>query len=748
VLVLDDLHAADEPSLLLLRFLARELGESRLLVVGIYRNVDPAPDEPLIAALTELAREPTTRSITLAGLAEDEVDRFIELTAGESARQSVVAAIHEETEGNPLFVGEIVRLLTTEGGIAEAAWPSTIPQSVRDVIARRLRHLSPECNRVLVLASVLGREFALEALAHLAGLSQEDLLDTLDQAMANDVISDAPGAPGHLRFAHVLIRDTLYEGLTTARRVLLHRLAVEALEELHGEAPGPHLAELAYHCTAGSDFDKAFRYARLAGDRALALLAYEEAARLYQVALDAAELTGQPDQVRCELLLALGDAETRTGDSAAAKQTFLEAAGIARRFGLARELARAAAGYGGRIAWVRAGADAQLVPLLEEGLAVLAAEDDELRARLLARLGGALRDEPSRERRDAISRDAVELARQSGNPHALIYALDGRAAAIFAPDTFADCLVLGTELIEVAQQVGNTEQLAHGLFHRSVAHVPLANIGEAKADLARLTEIADELGDPALLWQSNAVQAMLALAEGKFTEGERLREEALIHGVRAMPAFAITAHQFQRYTLCEFHGRLDEIETTIRLSVTEYPARPIFRCALCHLHAQIGQREDARRELKELAREDFVVLPFDMEWLLGMSLLAETCTLLQDVASAQTAYKLLLPYSALNVADSPEQIRGSVSRYLAILAALLRRQEEATRHFENALQMNERMSARPWLAHTQRDYAQTLIQQGERQRATELLTAALATYRELGMESHTAEVAHALRRDR
>jgi hypothetical protein len=130
----------------------------------------------------------------------------------------------------------------------------------------------------------------------------------------------------------------------------------------------------------------------------------------------------------------------------------------------------------------------------------------------------------------------------------------------------------------------------------------------------------------------------------------------------------------------------------------------------------------------------------------GVSLLAETCTIVQDTASAQTAYKLLLPFSALNVADSPEQIRGSVSRYLAILAALLNRQEDATRHFENALQMNERMSTRPWLAHTQRDYAQTLIQHGDGQRATELLTAALATYRELDMKSHTAEVAQALRR--
>jgi DNA-binding SARP family transcriptional activator len=739
VLVLDDLHAADEPSLLLLQFLARELADSRLLVVAAYRNVDPTPNEPLRASVTELAREPVTRTVTLAGLAEEEVGQFIERTAGHHATKEVVAAIHEETEGNPLFVGEVVRLLATEGNIADAeASGMAIPQSVRDVIVRRLRHLSEECNRVLVLASVLGREFALEALARIAGGSEDDLLDALDAAMTADVICDVPGAPGHLRFAHVLIRDTLYEGLTTPRRVRIHRLAVDTLEQLYGEAPGPRLAELAYHCTAGSEFGKAFHYARLAGDRALALLAYEEAARLYQAALDAGELAGSGDQSRCELLLLLGEAELRTGNSPVAKETFLEAARIARKLGLARDLARAAAGYGGRIAWSRAGEDSQLIPLLQEGLSALTEEEVELRARLLSRMSGALRDEHSRERRDTISREAVELARGTGNPNALSYALDGRAAAIFAPDTLTDCLALGSELVELGRGIGDPEQAAHGLFHRIVAQIPLGKISEAKAELEQLSEIANELKDPALLWQSSAMQAMLALAEGRFDQGKHLSEYALTYGERAMGPLAISAHRLQGYALSDSRGALTQIEPTIRASVAEQPARPVFRCALTHLYARLGRTEDAGRELEQLAARDAASLPFDMEWLLSMSFLAETCTLLRHQDCAEILYRSLLPYSALNAVDSPEQMRGSISRDLANLAALLERREEAERHFNTALNMNERMDARPWLAHTQRDYAQLLTKNGETRRASELLEAARTTYRELGIESQAA----------
>jgi eukaryotic-like serine/threonine-protein kinase len=195
----------------------------------------------------------------------------------------------------------------------------------------------------------------------------------------------------------VLIRDTLYEGLAAARRARLHRRVVAALEALYGDEPGQHLAGLAHHAIAGSDLAKGMSYAQRAGDRALALLAYEEAARLYQTALGALDLADVRDErARCELLVSVGEAQMRAGNTRAAKRAFLDAAGIARRLGLPRELARAAAGYAREDMYLSAGGNDRLVPLLKEGLAALADEDVALRVRLLARLASALRDEPSR----------------------------------------------------------------------------------------------------------------------------------------------------------------------------------------------------------------------------------------------------------------------------------------------------------------------------------------------------------------
>ena len=743
LLVLDDLHAADTPSLLLLQFLARELGSSRMLLLGAYRDVDPVPGRPLAEMLAEVAREPVTRRLSLRGLTEQDVAEYVDLAASEIASQELVAALHGETEGNPLFVGETVRLLALEGLRRESTGARiAIPQSVRDVIARRLGHLSAECNRVLILASVLGREFALDTLARVAGVSEDELLDVLDEAMAARVVSDVPGGPGRLRFAHVLIRDTLYEGLTTARRVRLHRLAVEALEVLYGEEPGPYLAELSYHSVAGSEFDKGLSYAQRAGDRALALLAYEEAARLYETALEALDLAGpSDDRTRCELLLSLGEAELRAGDSLAAKRAFLQAANVARDLGLSRELARAAAGYGGRIMYARGGGDDRLVPLLEEGLAALGEEDVELRTRLLARLAGALRDEPSRDRRDRLSSEAVELARRSGNLAALAYALDGRAAAVLAPDTVAECLALGSELREVGERIGDSERVAHGHITRHIVHVMLGHVSEAEADHDAVSRIADETRQPEHFFQVLSAKAMLALAAGRIAEADELVPKAFAFGEPAQPELAISAFTIQRYMLSDFRGHLEEVEPAIRELVAEYPARPVFRCALALLCAQLGRTEDARRELGYFAARGFTTLPFDQEWLFGMSLLVETCALLTDSDSAAVLYGLLVPWSAFNAADHPEGIRGSVSRYLGMLAATLERWDDAAGHFEDALAMNERMGARPWLAHTQHDYARMLLARdgpGDRERAQELLDQALATYRDLGMESYAA----------
>ena len=480
VLVLDDLHAADVPSLLLLRFLARELGSIRMLVLAAYRDVDPRPGQALAELLAALVREPVTRRVSLGGLSKGEAAEYVDLTAPEIASAQLVAALHEETEGNPLFVGEIVRLLATEGveAASTAEVRRAVPRSLRDVIARRLTHLSEECNRVLVLASVLGREFALAPLAHMSGVSEDELLELADEAIADRVLSDLPAGAGRLRFAHVLIRDTLYDGLTGARRVRLHRQAVQALEALYGGEPGPHLSELAHHAMAGSTFEQAVAYARRAGDRELALLAYEESARDYELALRAHDLADDRDEgVRCELLLSLGDAQSRAGDDAAAKRAFLDAAELAQRRRLPRELARAALGYGGRI--VSGRGDERLVPLLEAGLAGLSDDDVELRARLLARLAGALRDERWRDRRDTLSRQAVELARRTGNPTVLAHALDGRGRVLFAPDTVRERLALGGEMREAAEQTGDSELVAQACLHRMVAQLQLGDIAAA-----------------------------------------------------------------------------------------------------------------------------------------------------------------------------------------------------------------------------------------------------------------------------
>jgi tetratricopeptide (TPR) repeat protein len=436
------------------------------------------------------------------------------------------------------------------------------------------------------------------------------------------------------------------------------------------------------------------------------------------------------------------------GTNGAAKKAAFEAAAVARRLGLSRELARAAADYGGRIVWARAGDDVRLVPLLEEGLDALGEEDVELRVRLLARLSGALRDEASRDRRDALSQDAVDLARRTHNLAALAYALDGRLYAIIAPDSIAECLVLGAELCEVAEQIGDAERRVQGHMHMFIAHITSGEVEDATAELALVGHISGELRQPAQLWQVRGAEAMLALATGRLTTAAQLVEDAFAVGRHAIPA-AVPHYAFQRYTLCDFRGNLDEVEQEMSAVVSGYPARPVFRCALAHIYAQLGKSSDAQKELDNLARDGFSALPFDMEWLLGMSLLAETAARLGDTQAAAALYGLLLPYAAFNAVDTAEGMRGSVSRYLGLLATTIGRWSEAARHFEDALAMNERMGARPWLAHTQQDYAQMLTARdrpGDHENADELLRKALSTYRALGMDTYAARASQLVHR--
>jgi DNA-binding SARP family transcriptional activator len=737
VLVFDDLHAADEPSLLLFRFLARELGATRMLVLGAYRQVDPLPGEPLVEMIAEVGREPVTRCLSLGGLSEPEVGEYLELTASEIASAELMAALHGQTEGNPLFVGEIVRLLSLEAAESESpVGPRlAIPQSVRHVIARRLSHLSQDSNRLLVLASVLGREFPFDVLARLGDVSEEQLLELLDEAIAARVISDVPGSPGRLRFEHVLIRDTLYEGLTSARRLRLHERVVAALEQLDGERPGTLLAELAQHSIAAGAYDKGLRYARKGADRALELRAYDEAARLIQLGLEALSRRSPVDPAtRFELLLAAGDALAKAGSMGDAKEAFLAACDLARSARLPESFARAALGYGGGTGWQRAGGDTRLVPLLEEALTTLGEDGSLLRARLLARLAGALRDEPSLEPRSSMSREAVEIARRLGDEDTLAYALTSRFMATWGP-AVEGLVEITDEVSRLAEETGSADAALDALTLKGVvAWLTLA--ADAETMDREYYALAARLGQAAPKWQGAMQNALWALFRGDFAAGERLEEQALRSG-NARSADADCSYRLAMFVMRRAQGRLAEIEELIRDAVDAYPGYRSFRCFIPVLEYELGREDEARRAFNGLAGEDFAALPRDAEWLFCLALLAEVASYLHDRERASVLYRQLEPYPRVNAMAAGEVALGPVARYLGILAATTSRWSDAAGHFETAIAMNARMGARPALAHSQHDYARMLLARGEpgdKERARELLAECASAYRELGMK--------------
>ena len=706
VVVLDDLHAADEPSLLLLRFVAREIAGSRIVIAGAFRDVDPTLSDPLTAALAELVREPHTSQISLGGLSEGDVGEYIELAAGTQAPDEVVSAIHAETEGNALFVGELVRLLEAEDRLGEAGVALRVPAGVHAVIDQRLRRLSQACIEVLGPASVLGREFELDVLGRLGGWERDGLLDALDQAVAERAVVDVPGSPGRLRFAHALIRDVLYDDLAPMRRLRLHEQAGAALESVHAADLSPYLSVLAQHyvvAAAAGAVDKAVEYARRAGDQAVSQLAYEEAVRHYETALS---LAGD-GVTRCELLLALGEARARAGDQRAGKEAMYEAAQLAERLGLAEHLGRAAVGYGGRIIWEVSRDDPRLIPLLERALEAQGDADSPLRVRLLARLaGGPLRDASfPPQRRARLSEEALDIARRLDDAATLAFALHGYILGHHSPEHTRAQLELATELIEVAGRAGDKERAFDGHEERLCALVELGEIEAAHAEVAAMERVAGELRQPSQAWLAVVYRALLALLAGSLDEADRLVAAARALGEDTQSWNAAVTYGLQLYVLRREQGRLDEIEELVRASAAEYPTYPIWRCVLVHVLAETGHGDEAREAMTVLARDRFAALPFDEEWLVSATLLADAADVLADGESAAVLYELLEPYADRIAISYPEISTGAVARNLGVLAALLGRREDARRHFDDALAIHRRIGARTWLARTERDAA-------------------------------------------
>jgi DNA-binding SARP family transcriptional activator/tetratricopeptide (TPR) repeat protein len=742
VLVLDDLHAADAPSLLLLEFMAGELGGADLMILGAYRHTEVGGSHPLASTLAELARKQATRRLTLAGLTEAAVGRYIELSTGAIAPASLVAALHRGTDGNPLFLTEMTRLLSDERLEQGTLERLPIPPGVHEAIDQRLRSLSGGCRRLLSTASVLGREFSLAALERVSAASGDTVLELLDEARASRVVVEVPGAPERLRFSHALVRDALYEQLGAAGRIRLHGQIGEALVALYERDPELHLAEIAHHffeAVPGGDADRAITYARRAGERAGRLLAYEEAARLYRMALEALESSSSAEKLaRCELLLALGEALARSGEMGPAKETFAAAADVARTVGSPELLAAAAIGYGGRFVWVRSGKDRRLVPLLQDALAALPEHDGVLRVKLLARLAGALRDQASPRPVESISREALEMARRLGDPATLAYALDGSYAGIRYPQHAAEWRSMGNELVAAAEAAGDKERAWAGHQHLIGPLMLAGDLDGVDAELETMAQLLEELRQPAHLWAFSISQTMRVLFVGRFEEAEALLERNRELGQRAQtPDITyIGARILVLFVLRREQGRLDEVEAPLARHVEEYPELVVFRSALAALRCDLGRDAEARALLEPLASDGFADLPARHEWFFAAGLLAEVSAGLGDRARAAALYELMLPYAGCNLLNWVEVCAGSTSRYLGLLATTMSRWLDAERHFEAAIEMDRRTGGRPWLAHAQADYSHMLLarrEPGDLERARELVASARTTYDQLGM---------------
>jgi tetratricopeptide (TPR) repeat protein len=747
LLILDDLHAADRPSLLLLRYVAGEVASRPILVVGAFRDLEVGPDHPLAGDLSELGRVPGVLRMTLAGLGRSDVARLLE-SAGADAFEAMSDPIHRETGGNPLYVAEVVRLLDAEGRLdaPTSALKShgALPRSLRDAIDRRLVRLPEGCRATLSLASVLGREFDVDDLVRLADRPEEDVLDSLEAAMAGRLVGAVPGGPGSLRFSHALVRDALYEELTPLRRARLHRRAGEVIEAAGGGRDA-RLAELAHHfsCAAlAGGSAPALGYARRAGERALAGLAYEEAARLFELALSMLEPRGpREERLRCELLLVLGEAHAQAGDGAAAREVFRRAAELAQAAGWSEALGAAALGYGGRFVWAPSLGDPVTARLLEAALAALGEEDGALRARLLARLAAVLRDRPEREPRYSIAAQAVAVARRIGDPATLAYVLDGALAATWGPDDPEARISAATEIVDLAERVEDRERALQGHLYRLLAWLELGDMRAVRAELGRTVGIGGQLRQPAHAGYVTVVEFILAIFEGRFAEARELLGLARMGRRSSLP---FGSGSFWEVVLRRQVGPLEGLDALADAAREEFPTVSLFACQAPVIYAELGRREAARDALLALAAEGFDGLRVENDRIPCLTLLAEACAAAEERSPAAELYDRLLPYAERNAVWHPAGATGSVARPLGMLAALCGRPDEAVAHLEAAVAANLRQGARPWAAHAEVELACVLRRRdgpGDEERARELVGRAASTAERLGMAPLAARIA-------
>jgi hypothetical protein len=577
------------------------------------------------------------------------------------------------------------------------------------------------------MASVLGREFELDALQRLSELAENELIDALDAAVRARVIEEVTDATGRHTFAHALIRDTLYGALTATRRAMLHRRAGAALEQAHSAALEPYLAELAHHYAqagSSSDLDKAINYGTRAGEHALSQLAHEQAAAHFRQTvelIDAASRTG-PQGQRCDLVIAQGEAERQAGEPAY-RQTLLKGARLAQDLHDPDRLARAALANNRGTPTSGEGVDRDRVSVLHAALDANDRTDSPTRAALLALLALELMTDSDWRLRDTLSDDALAMARRLGDPRTLALVLTQRSVPQWTPaQTLAERRANLREAGELADRLQDPLLAGRVAYLGAHAAMNTGDLQDADRQLARLSAVAEQLAQPFMLWCDVLARAKRCTISGPPDVAERLVFAALEIGRRGGQPDSylwflgqVLAARFLQGTLHRGDPHLPDLVQTPGASLptspetTPNPAMPLLiDAAMSTVLCEVGRLDDAQRYFESVMSSRLDDLPPNYMALAIPVYASIACARLGDTRSAKRLHALLEPHSHRLVTTGPSWF-GATTHYLGLLAATLNHPDEADAHFAAAQRTYLSLDAKPWLARLRNDRAATLL---------------------------------------
>jgi class 3 adenylate cyclase/tetratricopeptide (TPR) repeat protein len=735
-LVIDDAHWADTASLDLLRHLSRRLPiDAHVLVVVTYRDTDVDRAHPLQAMLGDLRREPRVERIPLHGITEEGLCALLTAAGGEELEEEgfeLARTLARETEGNPFFIGEVITHLMESGLIVhrDGRWQGTIsvdqigiPEGIRDVVGRRLSRLSDKANDTLRTAAVVGRDFSLAVVADVTGESEDDLLQRVEEALRAQLVHEVPDAPGRMTFAHALVRSTLLEELSTTRRVRLHLKVGEVLER----DPRSSAAELAYHfaeAAAAGATEQAVRHGLRAAQEARHRLAYDEAVRFCDMALEAID-AADPDPVARSTLLALrGFVNHERGNYDAGREDGLAAADAARAAGDPALLAEAGLAYQGQFNQWAAPGDAAGIELMREGLAGLGDGDADLltRARILAALSGSLTLTANDEAL-ALAEEADRIASQVGDDEALLSAMTSLMWGLRGKGRNAELCEVGARASDLAATTRRISWEVSLRYLYGVGLVGLGRIDEAEAEFERSIAL------PTVLAGWAPFRSTLALVHGNLDDAARLADEAHAHG-GAIGDTNDAVYAGQRMRIAFAAGRFDEAaEWIARGRETTYNYDPFE--ALLALEA--GDHAHARRVTDQYEQEGApalspVVLDYTVDARVRLALAFDD----RELAARVGVYAA--PFVD-QLVGTDNFLDGAGENPLGLIALIEGRLDDAVALLERAVVVVEELQLEVLVATHQVDLSRALLARAgarDADRAKQLLTDAAAAAEAMG----------------